>query len=464
MSLLAYPFHVLAAIIRFIFQSLRVPLPNIPISFSSFSFTSVFSAIRPPLIDPYTEADRWVRSLEEETGTLCISRGSTFHSASTGKEAEGEAGPSGNGMRSRYGAVGGSQGLNKTLPDFWVGGYEDALRAAQQQLRVCCIILVSAEHDDVLPFKREALSNPSLVDLITKEEFVLWGGDVRGRDAWSASQKLGATTFPFVAFAALQPPRGVQTTSRSSAPVMTILSRHQGASATTAATLRDHINNNLLPRVKPFLQRLQAQEREREFERQMREEQDRRFEESARRDREKAEMIEMEEVTRRSKEEEEERRRVERKARDTRIAEAKASWRGTTRQTHIPSDMAKGTIRMGVRLPDGRRITGAFSPEDTVFSLYCLIDQHIHPTPVERQSDQPSIDLDELLAKLGLSADEWWGFTVSQSYPRRTVVFHLTKTIGEDGVEGSLSVEFVSQPAEDAGGQENDDGYHTEDE
>ena len=80
-----------------------------------------------------------------------------------------------------------------------------------------------------------------------------------------ASQKLGATTFPFVAFVALQNPRGVASTSRSTTPVMTILSRHQGAPSTTARVLREHITTSLLPRVMPTLERLRTQQREREL-------------------------------------------------------------------------------------------------------------------------------------------------------------------------------------------------------
>jgi FAS-associated factor 2 len=167
MSLLAYPFHFLAAIIRFLFQTLRIPIPNVSISLSSLSFSSLFSGIRAPVLDPYTEADRWVRSLEEETGATCISKASSFFTNVPLKEGDGEAGSSSSVMRNRHGPMGGGLGAGKVLPDFWLGSYEEALRACQQQLRIGCAILVSAEHDDTLTFKRCVLRPCTSICLLT---------------------------------------------------------------------------------------------------------------------------------------------------------------------------------------------------------------------------------------------------------------------------------------------------------
>jgi FAS-associated factor 2 len=156
MSILTYPFHVLVAVIRFIFQSLRIPIPNAPISFSPLSLASFFN-LRSTILDPYAEADRWLRSLEEETGATCLNSSYTSSFNTTNKEVDGDAGPSGSVVRGRYGALSGGLGVGRTLPDFWLGSYEDALLACQHQLRIGCIVLVSSEHDDVLPFKRYVL-------------------------------------------------------------------------------------------------------------------------------------------------------------------------------------------------------------------------------------------------------------------------------------------------------------------
>lgn len=90
--------------------------------------------------DPRTAATRWVRQLEEETGALTI--GSTREKAEAGSsEEEGD----GKGKELIKGS---------TLPNFFLGSYEEALRTAQRELRVLCVVLVSEEHDDVAQFKR----------------------------------------------------------------------------------------------------------------------------------------------------------------------------------------------------------------------------------------------------------------------------------------------------------------------
>lgn len=167
MSLLAYPFHVLSALFRFLFQTLRIPIPNVPLS--SLSFGGLFAALRAPPVDAWTEAERWVRALEEETG------------ARRSNATDDGPGPSSSSLRQR------GIGQQHVLPDFFLGAYEDALRSAQRELRIACVVLVSAEHDDDAPFKREVLCDPAFVRLLEKENVLVWGGDVRGREAWSGA-------------------------------------------------------------------------------------------------------------------------------------------------------------------------------------------------------------------------------------------------------------------------------------
>lgn len=161
LSVLAFPFHVIASLIRYIFGRLHISLPSFP--FSSLNFyrplwtSSVWGYASSS--DPYSIADRWVRALEDETGALCISH-ARIGRASDSDALEGVASSSNvnvgagsmsnsTGLRSRYGTISG-----KVLPDFMLGSYEDALQACQKEVRIGCIILVSNEHDDVFEFKR----------------------------------------------------------------------------------------------------------------------------------------------------------------------------------------------------------------------------------------------------------------------------------------------------------------------
>jgi FAS-associated factor 2 len=76
--------------------------------------------------------------LEEETGAVSVGRAREL---GKGKEGEGET-------------KGEEPPRTGVLPNFFIGSYEEALRTAQRELRVLCVILVSEEHDDVAPFKR----------------------------------------------------------------------------------------------------------------------------------------------------------------------------------------------------------------------------------------------------------------------------------------------------------------------
>ena len=44
---------------------------------------------------------------------------------------------------------------------------------------------MSEEHDDVAEFKRGTLADPDFVKLIQENDILVWGGDIRDRDAWS---------------------------------------------------------------------------------------------------------------------------------------------------------------------------------------------------------------------------------------------------------------------------------------
>ncbi len=190
--------------------------------------------------DPRTSAERFVRQLEEQTG------GTTSRSIAA-SSSNGDVGNS----ETRAPAL-------KRLPPFFVGGYADALRSAKEQIKILAIVLVSREHGDVDRFKTNTLTDGDLVDLLSRDDFIVWGGDVREREAYQVATTLQASTYPFVAFIALQPPRPASRTSAgssSSSPRAAILSRLEGSpsSATSAASIASHISDVLLPGRAPTL-------------------------------------------------------------------------------------------------------------------------------------------------------------------------------------------------------------------
>lgn len=146
-SLLAFPFHLITSIFRFIFGVLRIPLPQL--RFTSLNF---YRPLPSGPSDPRSVADRWVRALEEETGAVCISRAGV---AAAGASSGTDAGPSI--LTSRVGISTDDDGVEagrKLLPDFTLGSYEEILKICQREAKIACVILVSEEHDDVTGFKR----------------------------------------------------------------------------------------------------------------------------------------------------------------------------------------------------------------------------------------------------------------------------------------------------------------------
>lgn len=282
-----------------------------------------------------------------------------------------------------------------------------------------------------------------------------------------AAQKLQATTYPFVAFLALQPRRGPSSSSQKAS--LTVLSRHQGPSIplasgpTSPRVLTTHLTEQLLPRVTPVLGRIRAQvsereavlavaARERERERALRAEQDRAFAESARRDKERIERKMAEE--RQAKEEERRRSLEEERAREEEAREEEArqrwedtrmAWRRWGRKTLLPREPRPGeqgrgkTVRVGVRMPDGRRAVRFFGEGDALSAVFVFVDALFIPDgPAYAPQNDPTTPPESVGDATGEAAlvraveasgrgAAWWGFRLATVYPRREIAWQAGK-------------------------------------
>lgn len=370
LSLATYPVTLTFGIISHVFRFLRIPLPRAPIGFSlaSFSlthsrglFTNISAARGPRLPDnPTFAAERLIRDLEEETNAMVISRARAIQAESTPL-----AGPS------HVQDMVFVEPSRKLLPDFHVGSYDSALQLARQEARPLCAILLSEEHDDTPVFKRTVLSDSGFVRALYDGEFVVWIGEIRNSDAYQASLKLSATTFPFVAFIALQPRLPISRSQTGLPPTaLTVLSRHPSTAMPiplTPLALIEHITTTIMPRVRPL--RLQVLAREEE--RRLREQQDAAFRSAERADGER--------IRRRRREEAEaqERARLQEEARQRAAEEQKRKeekhrlykrWL-SCKLTLLRDEPARG-IRIGVRLPNGRLGIRKFHETSNVEDLY----------------------------------------------------------------------------------------------
>jgi len=385
----------LSNLLQFILRLLGIPVPRF-LRTSSATYASLRTP--PPIDDPMVAADRLVRQLEEETGAICVSRvGLSLQEGELGHAVSEGEGPE----------------KRKILPDFWIGSYKTALETAKKDIKILCVILMSEEHEDMPEFRRNVLTDPDLARVLTDNAILTWAGDVRDREAYEVAQSLQATTYPFVAFIALQT-RGLRTgasSSTSGATRLAVLSRHEGSplSATSAPTLQAYITSTLIPRITPLLTRLRNEQRTRQAERLLREEQDKAFRDAEKRDRERIEKRRAEERAR-LEAEEEKRRQAEAAAAH---AGAREQWRRWARKTIVPPELKEG-VRVGIRLPDGRRLVRNFAPESTLEQLYAFVDVQSLPADSETTAD-PETPPSNFTPQ--------WDFQLASTYPRTEIPY-----------------------------------------
>lgn len=221
-----------------------------------------------------------------------------------------------------------------------------------------------------------------------------------------------------MAFVALHPvPQhlgGPSATRSGSGPRLTVLSRHEGSpsSKTSASVLTTHITTSLIPRVTPLLTRLRTERWEREQERRLREEQDRAFAEAAARDKERVLKRQAEEravVEAARKAEEQRQTKVLRKANI-------AAWRRYARRALLVPEPKADGVRIGIRMPDGKRFIRIFDRQHTAVNLYTFVETLFIPS-----SDDPSTDPSEPPSGYGKSDEHEWTFGLVTSFPRAEI-------------------------------------------
>ena len=192
------------------------------------------------------------------------------------------------------------------------------------------------------------------------------GADAR---APAVGQTLSYIALPFVAFVALQPSTPTSSnpaTASTVAPRLRLLTRleHSSSAPLTAASLHTHLVTLVLPRAKPYLARLRAQDAQRAADR------------LARRDEEKVLAV---------RRREEERRRAEREAAERaeraqaelrereRVAGLARRWRAWKR-AELAGRPEGNDVRVAVRLGNGRRAMRGFRAEDGTDEVYGWVE------------------------------------------------------------------------------------------
>lgn len=403
-STVTFPFSLASSLLLFLARLLRLKsfFPGL------FGGLSDSQARRSRTSNPRECAEEFVKELEDDTGG----------SASSVVGAEVREGDSGE-----------LQAPPKPrLPSFFLGGYNDALRAAKEQIKILAVILVSREHGDIDTFKRTTLIDADLVSLLSQGDFIVWGGDVREREAYQVATTLQASTYPFVAFISLQPARtsgrrGLASDQGSlgSTPRPAVLSRLEGSplSATSAATIASHISDVLLPRTRTYLERLRAEQRRRENERELKAEQDRAYLAASRRDAERV-MKKRDEESRKAQEAT--RLRIEQEQKDA-MQRQQREWQQWAHEHLVPSEppTSESSLRLSFRLPSGKVLARRFRASDTVEIMFAYIETaSLSASGADTQRSSPP------------GYVHTYQFNLVTGYPRKKIAVTLaTTTLGD---------------------------------
>ncbi|WFC99641.1 UBX domain-containing protein 10 [Malassezia yamatoensis] len=360
---IALPFTLVQAAMFFFLRSLGIVRP-LPRGASGRFEPSRYTQ------DPRESARNWISELERDTGCSCE-----------------------------------MTDLRSSLLPFYAGSYADALLHAKQQIQILMIVLTSKAHSDDHFFKTHVLTDSRLVDLIRQSQFTVWGGDVHDREAYQVSTLLKTTTYPFVAFVALQPRR-----SRSRGAVVAhpaVLSRLEGSPHTTlsAQSLVSHINEVLLPRTATYLGELRGDRDHRQMERQLKADQDRAYAEASRRDQDRV-------LARRAEETqiaEAQRAKLAQEAQRKSLQEKQSQWRQWARHHLVPAEPSQGTdsIRISVHLPNGQNLQRKFAPSHPLEAVYAFVETA--NCPEEDCNDPPA------------EYKHTYAFHLVQTYPRQVL-------------------------------------------
>ncbi|WFD20149.1 UBX domain-containing protein 10 [Malassezia caprae] len=368
--------------------------------------------------DPATSAQRWIDTLERDTA------GSVSSDAVASNRAP--------------------------LPPFVACSYSDALRSAKQSTKILVVVLTSQVHGDNHLFRQQVLTNAMLVRMLHSPDFLVWGGDVQTREGFRVAMLLEASTFPFMAFIALQPRR-----SRSRGtmvPHPAVLSRIEGSpqSVLSAAAICSHIQDVLLPRTQSYLGQLRREQHQRVMERELRAEQDRAYAESSRRDQERILQRRAEEQQRVSEAHSAAISEAQRANQQRRVAE----WRMWAQAHLVPREPVanRGTaIRVSIKLPDGRNLQRHFSPTNSLEQLYAYVDT------IDSQVDEPPVCAPQ-------DYQHSFPFALVQTYPRRVLPNQESLDMPLENLEGfGPSANLIVEPSRAAGHMDQEESEEDED-
>ena len=246
-------------------------------------------------------------------------------------------------------------GNDESKLDFYEGGYTSALYVAKRDARFLMIYLHSDEHDDTRGFVEDTLLNQRVLDFVKEHDFLIWGGNVLGSEAYQVANAVGATRYPFVCLLSLktnsqETPEGTTT----SAPTLSVVCKVQGN--ISADKLVDKLSSQV-ERLEPTLISIRTERQQNELSRVIREQQDQAYQASLQRDRMIAEQ----------RRQEQQREQNEQQW---------LRWRATQLLPEVPIEQKGQYARIAIKLTNGERISRRFPRDSPLEEIYAFVQCH----------------------------------------------------------------------------------------
>ncbi|KAM0945402.1 putative UBX domain, Ubiquitin-like domain superfamily, Thioredoxin-like superfamily [Dioscorea sansibarensis] len=252
-------------------------------------------------------------------------------------------------------------------PDFVTEGFSEALLRSQREFRPLFVYLHSPDHPDVPAFCHGCLCS-TLVAEFLNENFVCWGGNIRGIEGFNMSNNFRASSFPYCAVVWVA---GNQQ--------MELLGQIEGPKSPEEMLV---ILQQVTELSTPTLLAARLQEEDRRDSLRLREEQDAAYREALEADqareqqrKEEQEILKMAvvEAERKRREEEEAQVRAAHEAAEKEAALAKRRQEKAMSLGAEP-EKAPDVTQVLVRFPTGERKGRRFHSSATVKSLYDFVD------------------------------------------------------------------------------------------
>ncbi|KAJ2848694.1 Ubx domain-containing protein [Coemansia brasiliensis] len=250
---------------------------------------------------------------------------------------------------------------------FYTGTLAQAQEIARQEMKYLVVMLWSGEHDST-PLFEHALTQPALVECLSRSQFIVWAGDVASQDAFRVAESLGVFAFPFMGIIFVQ-----QTSGNRSG--LQLLARMDGlgpsANARHLANMLVRFVERPIVRHEQTLNAARREQQEREAARRLREQQNAAYERSLALDQERE----------RARREQEERERKEREKAEACLREEQRreelckQWRWAKFAEQQQNDCKDDLVTtLSLRLENGSRVVCKFAASATLQQVFDFVE------------------------------------------------------------------------------------------